>query len=359
MAAAGPISFMMANTAAPIADDRFSTRPAGFPIRPIGGGRRLARRPAFRSCPARVMLRAGRETTSPQGMDPIRRSPFLWTDFIRKVLWRARSIVVTSVDGMRFALPRGDLLRARAAAARFDPHLHATYSVVALKTGSAKIWSRRSSRIVQAGDVFFVNPFEVHASVSMQEPTEYEVLYPSRAFVGACASIDTCEERLTIITDVSPPTPRTRALIETLSAAKIDEAATEAALRQVLAACTFSVERSTASLRAVAHTACAIIGENCTHPIRTEDLADRIGVHKSHLVRAFSASIGLAPQTYIRQVRVAKARDLICAGMALSEAAQALGFCDQAHLAREFKKVFGVPPGALSRDIGLERTSKR
>lgn len=260
---------------------------------------------------------------------------------------------------MRFALSRGDLLRARATAARFDPHLHGTYSVVALRTGSARIWSRRWTRIVRAGDIFFFNPFEVHAGVSTREPAEYEVLYPSRAFVGACASIDAREGILTIRTDVLPQTPQTRALIETLSAVKTDDAATEALLRQVLTACTFSVEPSTATSRAVAHTACSIIGENCTRAIRTEDLANEIGVHKSHLIRAFSTSIGLAPQTYIRQIRVAKARDLICAGLTLSEAAQALDFCDQAHLAREFKKVFGVPPGALSRDIGSKSVSKR
>jgi len=37
----------------------------------------------------------------------------------------------------------------------------------------------------------------------------------------------------------------------------------------------------------------------------------------------------------------------------LSDVAQIVGFCDQAHLTREFKKVFGVPPGALSRHISI------
>jgi len=50
-------------------------------------------------------------------------------------------------------------------------------------------------------------------------------------------------------------------------------------------------------------------------------------------------------------VRVAKARELICSGMGLSEVALMLEFSDQAHLTREFKKVFGVPPGVLSRTI--------
>lgn len=61
--------------------------------------------------------------------------------------------------------------------------------------------------------------------------------------------------------------------------------------------------------------------------------------------------MGITPETYIRQLRIAKAQKLICAGVRLSDVAQWLGFCDQAHLSREFKKVFGVPPGALSHDV--------
>jgi AraC-like DNA-binding protein len=49
---------------------------------------------------------------------------------------------------------------------------------------------------------------------------------------------------------------------------------------------------------------------------------------------------------------VAKARELICAGLELGEVAQVLGFSDQPHLTREFKKVYGVPPGVLARSVG-------
>ena len=86
--------------------------------------------------------------------------------------------------------------------------------------------------------------------------------------------------------------------------------------------------------------------------MRTEELAREMGVHKSHLVRVFSTAVGMAPQKYMRQVRVAKATELIAEGFPLTDVALMLNFSDQAHFTREFKKVFGVPPGALSRDIG-------
>ena len=128
-------------------------------------------------------------------------------------------------------------------------------------------------------------------------------------------------------------------------------------LERVLQLCTFAVDSTSLPSTEIARRACSMIKNNCTRAIRTEDLAREIGVHKSHFIRAFTMTTGMAPQTYIRQVRIAQARKLICAGYGLSEVAQMLAFCDQAHFTREFKKVFGVPPGTMSRDIGPERAT--
>jgi AraC-like DNA-binding protein len=90
--------------------------------------------------------------------------------------------------------------------------------------------------------------------------------------------------------------------------------------------------------------------------LRTGALADAVRLHPSHFVRTFHRMTGVAPQTYVRQVRVGRARALICAGAALAEAALAAGFCDQAHLTREFRKVYGVAPGRLSRSARKSRS---
>jgi AraC-like DNA-binding protein len=256
---------------------------------------------------------------------------------------------MTRVDSMAFALASSDLLRARAAASSFDLHLHSTYSVVALRSGAAEIRSRRWSGTVRAGDVFIFNPFEVHSGRSADEATEYEVVYPSGEFIRDCTSAERRAGVPGIRTHVVPRGVESRDLIEVLSTPGADEASIEACLRALLRTCAFSVEPADGS---VARAARSLIEENCTRAIRTEDLAREVGVHVSHLIRAFKGATGVAPQTYARQVRVAKARELICAGLGLSEVAQLLEFCDQPHLTREFKKVYGVPPGALARSVG-------
>jgi AraC-like DNA-binding protein len=264
---------------------------------------------------------------------------------------------MTEVDALRFSQEHAELLRARANARSFDAHLHATYSVVVLKTGRAHVRSARWSGMVGAGDIFFFNPYEVHAANSDDESVAYETLYPSedllRASIGAEAS-----GPITIQTGILSGSRAAGDLVDLLSGGEAGGSALQDILGKLLRRCTYAVDAPALPPAAIARRACAIIADNGLRPIRTEDLARAIGVHKSHFVRAFTAAIGLAPQTYLRQVRIARARELIHAGEGLSEVAQTLGFCDQAHFAREFKKVFGVPPGAMSRDIGPKRTTQ-
>jgi len=257
---------------------------------------------------------------------------------------------MTQVDLISFSL-QSDLLSSRATASRFDPHLHSTYSIVALRRGAAEIRSARWSGIAQAGDVFFFNPFEIHSATCRGDNAEYQTLYPSRAHLGACLGSGHWVENLDFKTGILKGSASGIDFIGAVFSAVMDRASVQASLRRMLRECTFSPAPIMKDDVKLAGRACALIQEDCTHPITTEELAKKMGVHRSHLVRAFSSSLGMAPQTYMRQIRIAKAWELICAGKKLSEVALMLDFSDQSHFTREFKKVYGVSPGVLSRDI--------
>jgi len=258
---------------------------------------------------------------------------------------------LTKVGCMSFAMQKSELLRARATARKFSPHLHSTYSVVALKRGTAEIKSARWSGIARAGDVFFFNPYEIHSALCSEEDAEYHTLYPSVEFLAACLSVADIDGRLDIQTAILEQSSLTDEMVDALFTPLVEDSLIEASLRRVLSACAF-ITKPVESCASLASRACLLIQRNSRRAMRTDELAREMGVHQSHLVRAFSKAVGMAPQTYMRQVRVAEARQLICEGLDISEVALMLEFSDQAHLTREFKKVFGVPPGALSRDIG-------
>jgi AraC family transcriptional regulator len=69
-----------------------------------------------------------------------------------------------------------------------------------------------------------------------------------------------------------------------------------------------------------------------------------------HFTKLFKESTGQSPYRYVVEARVRKAKELLTTGnFTISEAAHQVGFVDQSHLTRHFKKVFGLPPKALLR----------
>lgn len=80
-----------------------------------------------------------------------------------------------------------------------------------------------------------------------------------------------------------------------------------------------------------------------------ESLASDLGVHATQLVRAFGREYGLPPHRYVTGRRVDRARSLLLDGMPAAEVATSVGFHDQAHLIRHFRRTLGVTPGAFVR----------
>lgn len=77
--------------------------------------------------------------------------------------------------------------------------------------------------------------------------------------------------------------------------------------------------------------------------------ARRLGVHPSHLVRAFGAEFGIPPHRYLTGRRLDRARRLLLSGERAADVAVEVGFHDQAHLTRHFRRLLGVTPTAYAR----------
>src|SRR5262249_35280915 len=75
-------------------------------------------------------------------------------------------------------------------------------------------------------------------------------------------------------------------------------------------------------------------------------LARVAGVSIHHFARGFKQSAGLTPHHFLTQKRIERAQDLLGnTDLSLSEIALAVGFSDQSHLARHFRRMLGVTPG--------------
>ncbi|MBJ9976419.1 AraC family transcriptional regulator [Pseudomonas sp. S75] len=83
--------------------------------------------------------------------------------------------------------------------------------------------------------------------------------------------------------------------------------------------------------------------------IGLSDLAQACAVDRYRLTRAFKAAFGLAPHAYLIQLRLTRARHLLARGRTPSEVAMALGFADQSHLGRWFRRAYRLTPADYRR----------
>ncbi len=77
------------------------------------------------------------------------------------------------------------------------------------------------------------------------------------------------------------------------------------------------------------------------------ELAESVGVHEAHLSREFRRFYRSTVGEYVRQLRIEFAcRELSSSESSLVEIALAVGFTDQSHFGKTFKKIIGVSPAA-------------
>ena len=82
------------------------------------------------------------------------------------------------------------------------------------------------------------------------------------------------------------------------------------------------------------------------------ELAAVAGLSASHFKSLFKQSTGVPPHQFVIQRRVQCAADMLARGEPeLSEVAQLSGFADQSHMARCMRRVLGVTPSVLLRQV--------
>jgi AraC-like DNA-binding protein len=263
--------------------------------------------------------------------------------------WRHRA-----VDGV-------DLLRARYVTHRYGRHAHETYTFGVIEAGVEEF--EYGGRLLRAGvgAVALLDPDVVHTGqAGTAAGWSYRVLYPKVSVVTDVAAelgwpAGTPRFPQTVLYD-----PATAALVRSAhrSAEHGDDLASSTLLRTALAellrghAAGGPAASPNRSRRAPAAVGVVrdLLHERLDDPPTLAELAAMTELSQFALLRAFRAEMGLPPHAYLNQLRVRRARLLLDDGVPAADVAAQVGFADQAHLTRHFKRVVGVPPAAYQRE---------
>jgi AraC-like DNA-binding protein len=108
--------------------------------------------------------------------------------------------------------------------------------------------------------------------------------------------------------------------------------------------------------RGIAHQLRQLLDEHTVEPITLRDAGAVLGRSPPHLVRSFTRAFGVSPHAYVIGRRIDAARRQLLAGTPPAEVATAVGFYDQAHLTRHFRRHTSVTPArfAATRVLSVE-----
>jgi iron complex transport system substrate-binding protein len=98
------------------------------------------------------------------------------------------------------------------------------------------------------------------------------------------------------------------------------------------------------------------IEENYASHISIQDICQKIGISYSHFYRLFKKETGSSFQSYLLNLRLEKAKQYILeSNYSLREIAKFTGFYDEFHLSSSFKKLTGISPVALRKNLTWDK----
>jgi AraC-like DNA-binding protein len=238
---------------------------------------------------------------------------------------------------------------------------HERYAFCVCKRAAAGVRYRGKDHIITGGVVLVREPGETHYNTFIAQPAEFKTLFIEPAVFSAAATELAGTRSLHF-----PPGPITGDAclygVLDLLCASIEGAGETLAQQSLFATAVAAIarhaERETpaAELRnskLAVHRAKAHLRERFNEPVSLKELAAVARVSRFHLVHAFARETGLGPHAYQIHIRVERARRLLQGGMSAASAAASVGFADQSHFTRCFKRIMHVTPGEYAGAAGI------
>jgi AraC-like DNA-binding protein len=283
-----------------------------------------------------------------------------------------KQIVETAKFWHDRALGDLEILRATYITHAFTPHVHEGYAIGVIEGGAETFAYRQATHVAGAGSLVVINPGEVHTGQALTNAGwSYRMLYPEAAQLQRAASqlagvprdypffnAAVIQERQLVQQFVHLHTH-----LEAGATVLERESYWLAFLAQLIAR-HGDANRALAIFqpranRGLLQQVIDYLETNYAANVTLDELAAQVHLSAYHLLRLFKAAYGLPPHAYLTQLRVQRAKRLLRAGRPIAAVALDVGFTDQSHLTRHFKRIVGVPPGQYAPKVNTSETVRQ
>lgn len=251
-----------------------------------------------------------------------------------------------------------DLMSARFLRHSFAPHAHDELMIGVIYAGVKSFRCGKALEYAAAGSLSVVNPGEMHTGEREQGgELIYAALYVPQAALStmlACQRGERPAIGQAIISDGD--IWRNFAVAHQLVMEGDDAAAAEEAMVLGVSILfdrygTRPLVHAEAEYPKAVRRAMEFFQAYAFDSISLEDASNASGVSLFHLIRLFQRHVGLTPHTYLTQIRIAKSQQLLKLGIPASQVALDVGFADQAHFTKRFKRLTGATPAHYARSF--------
>jgi AraC-like DNA-binding protein len=216
---------------------------------------------------------------------------------------------------------------------RYPWHFHDCYTLILVEKGSIFYQFQDSSYIVHSNELLVVEPFQVHRN-TISQPTVYKALFVPVELIESVGQAR-IENRMLAQPSVIDSMVDLLRSIEF----KCDQ---EEAANRIFQLCKFINECPVKQEKDDWLRKGSAPEINCNLTI--EQLAEAAHLSKFHFQRKFKKSYGLTIGQLKQQERTIKAKILLERGKESADVAYELGFFDQSHFIKYFKRMWATTP---------------
>jgi AraC-like DNA-binding protein len=228
----------------------------------------------------------------------------------------------------------------------FPVHFHSTYNLGIIELGEREFSYRGIKTVLKQNDIFIVQPFEPHSCKSYDNS--------SHSYKIISFDLDTsCYFPQLVIyhPDLLGKIREFHALAEYENSSSGLMSLYDEIIRQLK---TCSLEHNSAVLDEETSSrirlAKQFIERNCQLDISLKEMSDIACLSEFYFNRFFHKCYGLSPYAYYLVCKMKKSQKVLIKQKSVIETTYDIGFFDQSHFTRHFKKYVGVTPGKYLRD---------